>query len=142
MSNTMNYQEVFNTVKNHLLTQGVPAVRFGENVGCPTGCLYRGKGGLKCAVGVLIEDEFYSEDFEEQAPSQDLNPSKAKKMLWEALEKSLNIKLDTKSKEFLAELQEIHDDRQDLYEEEYREVNIEYWEGCLKDFATKYDLTY
>ncbi|MDX1532797.1 MAG: hypothetical protein R3230_01170, partial [Nitrosopumilaceae archaeon] len=102
----------------------------------------RGKGGLKCAVGVLIKDEFYSEDFESVIPIQVSNPSKSKKMLWEALENSLNIELDNNSKAFLDELQGIHDNREDFYKEEDREENIKHWGNRLKIFAENHNLTY
>lgn len=50
-------KELFDRVKNHLLTQGQKALKNGS-------CAYRGDDGLKCAVGVLIKDEFYDQDFE------------------------------------------------------------------------------
>lgn len=53
----MTKQEIFDTVAKHLLTQM-------ERSESRKGCLYRGPNGLKCAVGVLIKDEFYSEELE------------------------------------------------------------------------------
>lgn len=51
-------QQIFNKVSRHLLTQGETSVdEDGE-------CLYRGPGGLRCAVGCLIADEHYTEDME------------------------------------------------------------------------------
>ena len=49
-------KNVFLAVGNHLIAQGRPAMLDGE-------CRYRAYG-LSCAVGCLIEDEHYSEDFE------------------------------------------------------------------------------
>ena len=57
----MNRQEAFDTVAAHLLNQGV------KSMGILNGemeCKYRGRGGLKCAIGVLIKDECYSRDIE------------------------------------------------------------------------------
>lgn len=55
----MNKQEIFDTVVTHLFTHGKQAT---ENHG--EGCVYRTEGGLKCAAGCLITDEFYSKNFE------------------------------------------------------------------------------
>jgi len=49
----MNKQEVFNTVSEHLIKQGVAAT-----IGLK--CSYRTPAGLKCAIGCLIKDEFYT----------------------------------------------------------------------------------
>ena len=51
----MTKQEIFDTVARHLLKQGrksVTRLDDGEAV-----CRYRGEGGDKCAVGILIDDE-------------------------------------------------------------------------------------
>ncbi len=56
----MTNQEVFDKVARHLLTQGKRAVSASQ----PGKCQYRGADGLKCAVGCLIQDEYYSADFE------------------------------------------------------------------------------
>lgn len=55
----MTLQQVYDTVVSHLLQQGERSLR-------PDGatCAYRGEGGLKCAVGVLIKDEFYLPEIE------------------------------------------------------------------------------
>lgn len=52
-------QEVFNLVANHLFKQGCPA-RQDDGL-----CRYRTDSGLRCAIGVLIPDEFYKEEFED-----------------------------------------------------------------------------
>lgn len=46
-------QEVYNQVKEHLLTQRKQCAK-GD-----TGCSYRNDDGLKCAAGALIADEEY-----------------------------------------------------------------------------------
>lgn len=50
-------RQIFETVRDHLLSQGERSEKDNR-------CLYRGPDGLKCAVGCLINDEFYSETFE------------------------------------------------------------------------------
>lgn len=53
----MTDREIFNFVKNHLLTQNARAV----NEDAPgTGCAYRTPDGKKCAVGCLITDGEYT----------------------------------------------------------------------------------
>lgn len=57
----MTKQETFNKVALHLLKQYKPSYVPG------VGCLYRGKDGLKCAVGCLISDDNYSQDLEHKS---------------------------------------------------------------------------
>jgi hypothetical protein len=51
-------QKTFDTVVQHLRKQGKRALTD------KGGCAYRGLGGTKCAVGVLIPDDKYSESME------------------------------------------------------------------------------
>lgn len=51
----MTPQEVFDKVAKHLLTQKAKSQATDNDT-----CMYRGENGLKCAVGVLIEDDEYS----------------------------------------------------------------------------------
>lgn len=56
----MNKQEVFNTVKAHLLAQGCKSTGKPDNVNdLSSNCRYRGDNGRKCAIGCLIPDELY-----------------------------------------------------------------------------------
>lgn len=55
----MTDQELFDKVARHLLTQGRKSVDGNGSL-----CRYRGCGGLKCAIGVLIPDELYSPELE------------------------------------------------------------------------------
>ena len=55
----MNAQETFDTVAKHMLTQGRRSTTDGANT-----CRYRGSEGRKCAAGVLIPDEIYTEEME------------------------------------------------------------------------------
>ena len=56
----MNRQEVFNTVKEHLLRQGTRSIWHYSS----STCLYRGPEGRKCAIGCLIPDEYYQPSME------------------------------------------------------------------------------
>ncbi len=58
----MNTQEAFDAAVKHLRKQGERSqARYS------TDCLYRGPGGLKCAVGALIPDELYEKSYEGRA---------------------------------------------------------------------------
>lgn len=52
--NTMELQEIFTKVRDHLLAQ---KVRSYDPDRLSNVCLYRGPGGLKCALGCLIPDD-------------------------------------------------------------------------------------
>lgn len=54
----MTNQEAFTRVVLHLRRQGRQS---SDGI---AGCAYRSKDGLRCAIGVLITDEFYTEDME------------------------------------------------------------------------------
>lgn len=51
-------QEIFDLVVEHLFKQGRPARQDNGR------CRYRMESGLRCAIGALIPDEFYKEEFE------------------------------------------------------------------------------
>lgn len=55
----LSRREVFESVKNHLLTQNARAIIKHLEV-----CGYRTAEGLKCAAGHLIKDEHYTPIFE------------------------------------------------------------------------------
>lgn len=55
----MTRQEIFNTVADHLLAQGRPAMRIGTKM-----CAYRSADGATCAVGCLIPDTHYTPEME------------------------------------------------------------------------------
>ena len=50
-------KEVFEQVKNHLLTQKARST-------VKEVCVYRGENGLKCAAGCLMSDNEYKKNFE------------------------------------------------------------------------------
>ena len=56
----MTLQEIFDRTAAHLLTQRAAA----ERRHAPGAPAYRGHGGLKCAAGIWIADEHYSEAME------------------------------------------------------------------------------
>lgn len=53
----MTPQAIFDTVTEHLFTQGRASIS-GPN------CLYRGPDGTRCAAGILIPDEIYDKSME------------------------------------------------------------------------------
>jgi hypothetical protein len=86
---------IYNIVRNHLLTQMVQSIS-----GPQKACKYRGDKGCKCAIGVLIKDEFYSDTLEGCSS----NSEKVQKAL-----KNSGYNFDECSLGFLSELQFIHD---------------------------------
>ena len=54
----MDKQEIFNYVIPALIAQG------GQSVDGTGACAYRGASGRKCAIGMLIKDEFYEPELE------------------------------------------------------------------------------
>lgn len=58
----MNNQEAFNRIVTHLRKQGQASRRVISCLG--ESCAYRGEHGMRCAVGVLLTDEFYRASME------------------------------------------------------------------------------
>lgn len=54
----MDTQQIFNYVIPALIAQG------GQSVDGGGACVYRGVDGRKCAIGMLIKDEFYKPELE------------------------------------------------------------------------------
>ena len=96
---------VFEFVKQHLITQGQKS----ESI---TSCYYKQPNGLRCAIGCLIDDEFYNENLEFKNGDDPI--------ILDAVQKSLpNWKINHN---MLIELQELHD-----------EVEVEEWEWKLEE---------
>lgn len=63
----MDNQQAFNTVVQHLRTQGAPSETYNPKSGGNL-CVYRHPDGVRrCAVGVLIPDEYYTPQMENKA---------------------------------------------------------------------------
>ena len=62
----MEAQEIFDTVVAHLYRQKVVSVMVYEDSKIGTICAYRGENGTKCAAGVLIPDEYYKPEMENE----------------------------------------------------------------------------
>ena len=87
-------RDVFEFIKNHLLTQGQRSLMDNEMT-----CAYFGVEGKKCAVGALIREDIYHYSIEDKPVNHSLVQS--------AITKSVpNWKINT---EMLCELQSIHD---------------------------------
>jgi len=57
--NAMSLQEIFDFVNDAITKQGVPS--YDDSLG---DCAYRGPNGLKCAAGMLVDDEDYTREME------------------------------------------------------------------------------
>jgi hypothetical protein len=96
-------QEIFNLVADHLLKQG----RKSQTADALQ-CFYRGPDGLKCAIGVLIPDEFYGPRFEDTSSVENLLEQEPvlRALLFEGAD---TIEKMDRRDELLASLQSIHD---------------------------------
>jgi hypothetical protein len=121
----LSNQEIFNKVYVHLLAQG----RKSEEKDAGS-CAYRSPEGLSCAVGCLIQDEFYSLGFEglSIAAATCTDPDSKDKALLKALTDSgIDVIL---SRKLLCELQDIHDNS-----------SPELWRTHLEGLAQELGLT-
>jgi hypothetical protein len=133
----MTRREIFETVKNHLLTQGKKAWVFQDDPDQPGPCLYRTDDGLRCAVGCLIPDELYDPRMEGVGidclgtdwslpmwrDGRYERSRTAAPLLRTALESRLGREVATKDLELLRELQVIHDEHErSVWEKKLREV--------------------
>ena len=118
----MNRQEIYTTVRNHLLTQNAKSVGLDapDDEFSVSNCLYRGDNGLKCAVGCLIKDEFCV-DIEGFVVTNG--------RVIEALAKSGVADLTDRTLEMLGELQYVHD-----------HLPVGEWKVRLNEIATRYDV--
>jgi hypothetical protein len=102
----MNINEkLFVISADHLMRQGRKAENYGEgNHSLSNVCAYRTKDNLKCAIGVLIADDHYSEALERFLPFDH--------QIHNAIALTHNIsisKLDKTSDRMFSMLQGIHD---------------------------------
>ncbi len=107
----MTAQEIFTKVKNHLLKQNARSITVDG-----TDCAYRGRGGLMCAAGCLIDDEDYSVGFEKEP--------------WELILSNLPEKYNNHEL-LISNLQTTHDTSPP-----------EFWVSELKKLAVKNNLKY
>ena len=98
-------QEVFDYVTSNLIKQG----RKSEtDIGM---CKYRGPGGLKCAAGWLLSDEFYSPEMEYRN--------------WSEIVEEFHV--TDNHRHLIMELQDIHDNREvEDWVEEFNKVAQEF----------------
>lgn len=111
-------KDLFEFVKAHLLQQGERCHMGGL-------CRYR-LGDLSCAVGCLIVDDHYNNDFDD---SDEDGFNARDEQIQDAVSKSIGRELTDTDKDLLCELQHLHDD-----------VHQEFWKEALEDLARKYKL--
>ena len=115
-------QEIFNKAVTGILEQGEQSVNYAN-----TSCMYRGEGGAKCAVGMLIADEWYSPDLEETMVNN--------LTIQTALAMSIGRPLSKTEISMLYDLQVAHDESG-----ETEEYFIEEFLNRTKDIAKEYNL--
>ena len=121
----MTRQEAYDKMKAHLLSQMKRSTgEMGE--ASAYSCAYRGKNGLKCAIGALIPDELYDITMEGKVIEDLLDPSE-NPVFAQKLQEHLGEVAD--SPNFLQSFQTIHD-----------VFSPERWEDGLKKCAKRYGL--
>jgi hypothetical protein len=114
----VNLQEIHNKITKHLLAQNKRAYWRRNS------CGYRSPDGLKCAIGCLIADEFYTPELEQKSTNS--------KLVADALKKSgiTPELLETdKARQYLRSAQHIHDS-----------ASVTDWSALLKNLAAKHNL--
>ena len=136
----MNPQEIYNKIKQHLLSQNERSITIVPSIHDDEGydvCAYRSDdGNLKCAVGALITDDAYSKELEDKSW---YNPVVAKALV----ESGVKVKAYSRSsngsfidwvnadpiRKLLDTAQHIHDAEE-----------VELWQGYLESLATELGL--
>lgn len=110
-----NLEEIYATVRQHLLAQGRRSERIFKD-GSAT-CLYRHPSGDRCAIGCLIPDDAYSADIENAAID------------CTTVQDCLPFRVNDDVLAFLDDLQVLHD-----YED------VEHWAGELERRARQHGI--
>ncbi len=119
----MKKKQVFKKIATHLLKQNVASTDESGNQ-----CMYTNGRGMFCAVGVLIDYEYYSRDLES-------NPADSAEVI-KALEKSLGSKITRKDTDLLICLQNIHDYASvDTWYEELEDLSVLTFSKTLEDLG-------
>lgn len=120
-------QEAFDIVWNGIRKQGGPSTGKNGN-----GCMYRGEGGAKCAVGQLMSDEDYKIEFDEHA-KEPYSIGMAFTVVIDACPS-----LQKYDRSFLVDLQSIHDGAK--CNKKSKHSFIEIWEASMRTLALNYKL--
>lgn len=124
-------QEIFTIVKEHLLTQKAKCTAPG------VGCAYRGANGMRCAVGILIADEYYTPAMEGGCPTAlapyDANPEDDKDSSYFVTTALIKSGVGDEHHKLLNSLQAIHDSI---------DSSLEVWIAKLQDLAAIHGLKY
>lgn len=94
----LSLQAVFNKAVRGLLKQGKKSLSRAD----PTTCAYRGRDGMRCAIGMLIKDKHYTDAMEGGTVHDEA--------VCDALKKS-GVSVDGESFDLCADLQTVHDNR-------------------------------
>ena len=140
MNSDNHMQELFDKVAKHLLTQREPAIAKDY-----TACRYRAPDGKSCAIGCLIDDKHYKEDYEGVGVgSTSYCDDDRQELLRDSLEASLGFKLSGDDFALLGRLQSVHDLSLTYNAVEgyfLRENFIEQWVSGLRQTARAFKLS-
>jgi len=89
-------QELFTRAVAGVIKQGRPSMG-------PNGCAYRGCDGTKCAVGFLIDDEYFDQDWNHEGVYDDPRVTEA------LMQSNPNHHFGSQTQNMLGQLQSAHD---------------------------------
>jgi hypothetical protein len=121
----MNNQQIFDKVSRHLLKQGTRSTDELQ-------CVYRGPGGLKCAIGVLIPDEAYDPKMEGVSAAGIIDQTGVdpdKREIMARIRQATG--LGEENKALLESLQRLHD-----------RGDVDNWDAELRAVATHFNLKF
>ena len=124
---TFTLQQALDNVVKHLLNGGVQSVARDQRTGGPA-CLYRGDGGAKCFIGLMIPDDLYNPDWDDP----EANAATASDLCEQGV-------IDAPS-QAMEQLQKIHDVDHHWNGDRNKFSSIGW--GALKLWATRYELIY
>ena len=139
----MELQAIFNKAHNHFKTMGEPSM---SPIDEGNACSYRGIGDAMCAVGVFIEDQYYSDSLEgngilyNNGSDLDINVQKAVAYSFK------QGRLSDEQLNLLGALQRVHDDNsEDLWCGTFEDDPTAWYKICedkLRAVAAKFNLKF
>ena len=138
----MELQAIFNKAQNHFKTMGEPSM---SPIDEGSSCSYRGDGGAMCAVGVFIEDQYYSDSLEGNGllynNGSDLDSDVQKAVAYSFKQATLS----QDQLNLLGALQHVHDDNSEEPQGDDEDNPTTWYQTCeyeLRAVADKFNLKF
>ena len=147
----MELQAIFNKAHNHFKTMGEPSMTSLDNdadnaSASSSSCSYRGSGGAMCAVGVFIEDQYYSDSLEGHGILYNTGSNLASNVQKAVAYSFKQGRLSDEQLNLLGALQRVHDDNSEALSCGAFENDPTAWyqicEDKLRAVAAKFNLKF